>query len=140
MKKPALVFAIKCSVILFFAACTSLNKLAVSKSISEQLVNKPTWKVNCFSNASIDKTCIFEDYTFSFDATGKVVASKGKEVIEGHWLEDNISNTITISFNNSNTVLDHLNDFWNINTVSDAGISFEKTGEKDTERFLITSL
>jgi hypothetical protein len=140
MKKPFLLFALKCSVIIYFAACTHIDKLAVTKSVSEQLVNKTAWKVNCFSNASDDNTCVFEGYAFSFDASGKVTATKNGEAIEGNWLEDNISKTITISFKNSNTVLNELNNYWNITSVSDGGISFEKKDAKDSDKIYITSL
>ena len=140
MKKPTLLFALKCSVIIYFAACTSIDKLAVSKSVSQQLTTKGNWKVNCFGNATNDNTCIFEGYSFNFDASGKVMASKNGTTIKGNWLEDNISKTITISFAGSNTVLNELNDYWNITNVTDAGISFEKTNQQDTEKFYITAL
>ena len=140
MKKPFLLFALKCTVIVYFAACTSIEKLAVSKSVTDQLVNKAAWKVNCFGNATSDNTCIFEGYAFSFDASGKVIASKDGKTIEGHWLENNISKTVTISFNNANPVLNELSNYWNISSITDAGISFEKSGNKDNEKFYITAL
>ena len=140
MKKPFLLFALKCSVIVYFAACTRIDKLAVSSSVSEQLINKTAWKVNCFGNATSDNTCIFVGYTFNFDASGKVTATKNGTAIEGHWLENNISNTITISFKNSNAVLNELSDYWNISTVTNAGISFEKNDTKDSEKIYITAL
>ena len=140
MKKPFLLFALKCSVIVYFAACTHIDKLAVSKSVSEQLESKTAWKVNCFSNAANDNTCVFEGYAFSFDASGKVIATKNSTCIEGNWLEDNISKTITISFKNSNSVLDELNNYWHITSISDAGISFEKNDTKDADKIYITAL
>ena len=139
MKKPFLLFALKCSVIVYFAACTSIDKLAVSKSVTDQLVNKTAWKVNCFGNATNDNTCIFEGYAFRFDASGKVIASKDGKTIEGHWLENNISKTVTISFNNANPVLNELSNYWNITSITDAGISFEKNNN-NSEKFYITSL
>lgn len=140
MKKPFLLFALKCSVIVYFAACTRIDKLAVSNSVSEQLISKTAWKVNCFGNATSDNTCIFEGYSFNFDASGKVTATKNGTAIEGHWLEDNISKTITISFKNSNPVLNELNDYWNISSITNAGISFEKNDTRDAEKIYITAL
>ena len=140
MKKPVLVFALKCAVIIYFAACTNIDKLGVSKSVTQQLVTNASWKVNCYSNTTTDNTCIFEGYSFNFNNDGKVTASKDGTTIKGHWLEDNIAKTITITFNNSNTVLNELNDYWNITAVSDKGISFEKISNKDTEKFYITAL
>jgi hypothetical protein len=139
MKKPVLFFALKCSVIIYFAACTSIQEYGISKSIT-QLVIRGNWKVNCYSNANVDNTCNFKDYSFTFNASGSVVAIKDGVSFTGHWIEDNIAKKITISFKNSNAVLNELNDYWYITSVTDAGISFEKTTTQDTEKFYITAL
>ena len=139
MKKPVLLFALKCSVIVYFAACTNIQTLSVSPSVTK-LVTKGTWKVNCYSNANTDNTCNFQDYTFTFQPSGSVTAVKDGISYTGSWLEDNISKKITINFNNSNAVLNELTDYWNITAISDAGISFEKTTDVDTEKFYITAL
>jgi hypothetical protein len=139
MKKPVLLFALKCSVIIYFAACTSINEYGISKSIT-QLVTKGNWKVNCYSNANIDNTCNFKDYSFTFSPSGSVVAVKDGVSFTGHWIEDNISKKITISFKNCNAVLNELNDYWDITAVTDDGISFEKTNLQNTEKFYITAL
>ncbi|MGG9964295.1 hypothetical protein [Ferruginibacter sp. SUN106] len=132
MKKPFLLFALKCSVIVYFAACTSIDQLAVSNSITDKLTTKGAWKVNCFGNATNDNTCVFEGYAFAFDASGKVVASKDGNTIEGHWLEDNISKTITISFKDSNNPFgQRLNTQWSINTVDKSSISL-KSDNRET--------
>lgn len=139
MKKPALLFALKCSVIIYFAACTNIQDFGVSNSVTK-LVTKGNWKVNCYSNSNADNTCNFKDYTFTFDASGKVFAVKDGISYTGNWLEDNISKKITINFNKSNAILDELNDYWDITAISDAGISFEKITDLDTEKFYITAL
>jgi hypothetical protein len=139
MKKPALLFALKCSVIVYFAACTSIDTLSVSPSITS-LVTRGTWKVNCYSNDRADNTCNFKDYTFTFDASGKVTAVKNGISFTGHWIEDNISKKVTINFNNNNAVLNDLNNYWDITSISGTGISFEKASDRDTEKFYITSL
>ena len=139
MKKPVLLFALKCSVIVYFAACTNIQQIGVSNSVSE-LVTKGTWKVNCYDNAHIDNTCIFEGYSFSFDASGKVTASKNGISFEGNWIEDNISKKITLSFQNSNSVLSELNNHWNIESISDKGLTFENSTGKDSEKLYISSL
>ena len=140
MKKPFLLFALKCSVIIYFAACTSIDKLGASKTITQQLVTKSAWKVNCFGNTTSDNTCIFEGYTFNFNASGKVTASKNGTVIEGNWLEDNISNKITLNFKNQSSALSQLNYYWNIASINDAGITFEKSTDQDSEKLYITAL
>jgi hypothetical protein len=139
MKKPRLLFALKCSIIIYFAACTSIEKLAVTQSVTK-LVTKGQWKVNCYSNSNTDNTCNFKDYTFTFDAYGRVTAVKDGISFTGNWIEDNISKKITLSFNKSNIVLNELNNYWDITSISDAGISFEKNSEKDNQKFYITSL
>jgi hypothetical protein len=58
----------------------------------------------------------------------------------GHWIEDNIAKKITISFKNSNVVLNELNNYWDIASITNAGISFKKTNHQDTEKFYITVL
>jgi hypothetical protein len=132
MKKPFLLFALKCSVIVYFAACTSIDQLAISKSVTNQLTTKGTWKVNCFGNASSDNTCVFEGYAFAFNASGKVVATKDGNAIEGHWLEDNISKTITISFKNSNNPFgQRLNTQWSIDNIDKSSISL-KSNNRET--------
>jgi hypothetical protein len=139
MKKPVLLFALKCSVIVYFAACTNIQQIGVSSSVSE-LVTKGNWKVNCYDNANIDNTCIFEGYSFSFEASGKVTASKNGVSFEGNWIEDNISKKVTLSFQNSNSVLSELNNRWNIESISDKGLTFENNTGKDSEKLYISSL
>lgn len=140
MKKPVLLFALKCSVIIYFAACTNIEKFSVSDAVSQQLISKGSWKVNCYDNASIDNTCAFEGYSFSFDAYGKVTASKNGISIEGNWLEDNISKKITISFTKDHPALSQLNDHWNISSINADGITFENNTDQDAEKLYITAL
>lgn len=139
MKKPVLLFALKCSVIIYFAACTNIQNFGVSNSVTK-LITKGNWKVNCYSNSNTDNTCNFKDYSFTFAASGNVIAVKDGISYTGNWLEDNISKKITINFNKSNAILDELNDYWDITAISNAGISFEKISDLDTEKFYITAL
>ena len=137
MKKPFLVFALKCSVIIYFAAFSSIDKFAVSRSVTQQIVDKGYWKVNCFGNPASDNNALFEDYAFSFEASGKVTASKNGALIEGQWLEDNISKTITISFNNNTPFEQKLNTKWHINAIDNASISLKSDA---SETLLISKL
>lgn len=139
MKKPLLLFSLKCAVIVYFAACSGIDSFTTAKSITPQ-VTKGNWKVNCYSNTQTDNTCIFEGYTFTFEPTGKVIAVKGSNSFEGNWLEDNINKNITISFKNSGTALDELNSYWNIAAIKDGEISFEKKEGNATDKLYITSL
>ena len=135
MRKPFLLFALKCSVIIYFAAFSSIDKFAVSRSVTQQIVDKGYWKVNCFGNPASDNNSLFEDYAFSFDASGKVTATKNGTSIEGHWLEDNISRSITISFNDNTPFEQKLNTKWYINAIDNASISLKN----DTRETLLIS-
>ncbi|MEI7735602.1 MAG: hypothetical protein WCI49_09045 [Ferruginibacter sp.] len=139
MKKPVLLFALKCSVIFYCVAFTNIHHIGVSNSVSE-LVTRSTWKVNCFDNATTDNTCIFEGYSFSFDASGKVIASKDGINMEGSWLEDNISKKISLSFSGADAALLQLNNHWNIENISEKGITFENNTDNTSEKLLITAL
>ena len=139
MKKPVLLFALKCSVIIYFAAFTNIQHIGVSNSVSD-LVTKSTWKVNCFDNATADNTCIFEGYSFSFDASGKVTASKNGISAQGSWLEDNISKKISLSFTGADAALLQLNNRWDIANISEKGITFENKTDKALEKLFITAL
>ncbi len=139
MKKPFLLFSLKCAVIVYFAACSGIDSFTTAKSVTPQ-VTKGNWKVNCYSNIQTDNTCIFEGYTFTFDPTGKVTAVKGNNIVEGNWLEDEINKKVTISFKNSGTALDELNEYWNIAAIKDGEISFEKKEGNSTDKLYITAL
>lgn len=139
MKKPVLLFALKCTVIIYFAACSGIDSFTTSKSVTPQ-VTKGNWKVNCFSNTAIDNTCIFDGYSFTFEPTGKVIAVKNGTTVEGNWLEDDINKKITISFKNSGTALDQLSDYWNVASIQDGQISFEKKEGNETDKLYITAL
>ncbi len=139
MKKPTLLFALQCAVIVYFAACSSIEKIGATKSITQQVI-KGSWKVNCFSNNTTDNTCNFKDYVFTFNPNGIVTATKDGINYTGGWIEDYIEQKITISFKGSNTILSGLNNYWNITAVTDAGISFEKSSHMSNEKFYITAL
>ena len=139
MKKPTFLFALKCAVIVYFAACTNIEKIGATKSITQQ-VTKGSWKVNCFSNATTDNTCNFKDYTFTFNPNGSVTALKNGATYTGSWIEDHIAQKITISFTGTNAVLAGLNNHWDITSLTDAGISFEKNNTGSNQKFYITAL
>jgi hypothetical protein len=140
MKKPLLLFAIKCTVIVYCAAFTNIEKLTVSKAVTQQLVTKFNWKVNCYDNANTDNTCIFDGYAFAFNETGKVTATKNNITFEGNWLEDNFSKKITLHFKSINPALNQLNNSWSISSMNDTEITFENTTTPDKEKLYITAL
>lgn len=139
MKKPVLLFAIKCSVILYFAACTGINEYAEAESVTPH-VTLGTWKVNLFIEAEHDKTPAFEGYSLTFEPNGKIIATKDHKRYTGNWAEDNIQNRITINLNTKDPALTKLNNYWNISTITSAGLSFQNAEDPSSGWLQITSL
>ncbi len=139
MKKPILLFAIKCSVILYFAACTGINEYTSAVSATPH-VTIGTWKVSLFIDSQNDKTTAFDGYTLIFEPTGKIVAYKNREIITGSWAEDDISKKLTISLNTKDPALAKLNNYWTIASITNSGLSFQNTENPSSGWLQITSL
>ena len=139
MKKPLLLFALKCTVIVYFAACTSIQNYTIAKSATP-IVTKGAWKVNLFMDANNDKTNDFAGYSFTFNMSGDLKASRNGIDINGNWAEDNVSKRITIDFGTADHALVKLNDFWNISAISDANVNLESSDRSATDRLNIATL
>lgn len=124
MKKPFLLFALKCAVILYFAACTSIDDYTVAKAASP-VVTKGTWKVNLYADANNDKTNDFAGYTFTFSISGDVKVTRNGVDINGNWAEDHISKRVTLNLGSTDPVLVRLNNYWTILDVSNAQVDFQ---------------
>lgn len=139
MKKPILLFAIKCSVILYFAACTGIDKYTTAVSATSHVI-KGAWKVNLFTQAKNDRTPELAGYTFTFEADGKIIASKNGAQITGNWAEDDILKRITINLGTKDPALTKLNDYWNISDITGSGLSFQNAEDPLNGRLQITCL
>ena len=139
MKSPLIIFALKCSVILYFAACTGINEYASSVSATPQ-ITKGAWKVDLFTEAENDQTTNLKGYTLTFEPTGKITATKNGEKITGNWAEDDILKIITINLDTKDAVLAKLNYSWSISKISKAALSFKNTDDPSNGRLQITSL
>ncbi|MCB0708819.1 MAG: hypothetical protein KDC15_05460 [Chitinophagaceae bacterium] len=139
MKKPLLIFALKCSVILYFAACTGINDYGNTVSATSK-VTKGTWKINLFTQGQQNETNQFSNCILKFDPSGKLSIIKNGQTITGNWIEDNIMQRITISLNTNDAVLTRLNDYWNISKISKSGISFRGNQNSVNDRLEITNL
>jgi hypothetical protein len=139
MKKPILLFTIKCSIILYFAACTSINDYTTAVSATP-IVTQGEWKINLFIESQNDETNVFDGYTLTFEPSGKIIAKKNGQKISGNWSEDDISRRITINLDTKNPALAKLNSNWSISNVSNAGVSFENTKNPSKGWLQITSL
>ena len=139
MKNSILLFSIKCSVILYFAACTGIDQYTTAISATPQVI-KGTWKVTLFTKATNDETTEFAGYCLTFEPTGKIIASKNGKQVTGNWAEDEILKRITINLDTKDPSLAKLNDYWTISNISKSGLSFESAENTSTERLQITSL
>lgn len=139
MKKPLLIFALKCSVILYFAACTGINDYRNTVSATSK-VTKGTWKINLFTQGQQNETNQFSNCIISFDPSGKITINKNGQTVTGNWIEDNIMQRITISLNTNDAALTKLNDYWNISKISKSGISFRGNQNSVNDRLEITNL
>lgn len=139
MKKPFLLFTLKCCVILYFAACTGINNYTVSVAATPH-VTKGTWKVNHFISTGTDEAYQLNGYNLRFSASGKITAQKNSEVITGNWSEDEIEKRITISLDTKDPALEKLNRYWDISTATDNSIQLKDTENGSGGRLQITSL
>lgn len=138
MKKPLLIFALKCSVILYFAACTGINEYNNTVSATPH-VTKGTWKINLFTENQHDETAEFSNCILKFEPSGKITVSKNGELITGNWIEDNILKRITINLDTHDAALAKLNDYWNIAKINKAGLSFRGNQNSVNNRLEITN-
>jgi hypothetical protein len=139
MKKPIFLFVLKCSVILYFAACTSINKYTTAVSATPHITNG-TWKVNLFIESQNDNTTVFDGYTLQFEPNGKLTAVKGSQKITGNWAEDDISKKLSISLYTKDAALAKLSDYWTISSISNTGLSFQNAKDPSGGWLQITSL
>lgn len=139
MKSPLLLFALKCSVILYFAACSGITDYTTAVSATP-LVTKGTWKIDLFVEANKDQTRDLSGYSLTFDPSGKIKATKEGKEINGNWSEDDILKRITISLDTNDPQLIMLNNYWNISSVSKKGVLLQNTENPSAGRLQLTSL
>jgi len=139
VKSPFLIFALKCSVILYFAACTGINEYTTAVSATPN-VTKGQWKVNLFEDANKNLSKDLTGYTLTFIPSGKIIAVKNGQVINGNWSEDEILKRMTIDLDTNDPNLKKLNDQWNVSVVTKTGVSLQNTKNPTTGRLQITSL
>jgi hypothetical protein len=139
MKKPILLFTIKCSVILYFAACTGIDKITTAISATPH-VTRGAWKINLYTESKNDKTATFDGCMLTFEPTGKIVAYKNGEKITGNWAEDEILKRISINLDTKDPALAKLNNYWNISNISKWQVSFQNNEHPQENKLQITSL
>ena len=128
MKKPFLLFSLKCAVILYFAACTSIEDYTVTQAATP-VITQGAWKVNLFSASNSNQTNIFDGYNFTFTTAGDLVAVKNGVEVKGNWAEDHFSKSININLTTSDPTLEKLNSYWKISTISTGQVEFQNSGD-----------
>ena len=139
MKKPILLFAIKCSVILYFAACTGIDKMTTAISATPR-VTKGAWKINLYTESQHDETARFDGCMLTFEPSGKIIAYKNGQKITGNWAEDDILKRISINLDTKDPALSKLNTYWNIASISKWQLSFQNHKDPQATQLQITSL
>ena len=138
MKKPFLLFALKAAVILYFAACTSIDNYTTGKSASP-IVTKGIWKIDLFNVSQNDKTSELSGYTFTFNSSGTLKANKNGVDVIGNWFEDDIANRITIDLGTTDPALSKINGHWDVRNISNAALEFRDNNAAD-EKLNLTLL
>ena len=139
MKKPILLFTIKCSVILYFAACTGIDKITTAKSATPHVI-RGAWKINLYTESKNDETATFDGCMLTFEPTGKIIAYKNGEKTTGNWAEDEILKRISINLDTKDPALAKLNNYWNISTISKWQVSFQNNDHPQKNKLQIISL
>ncbi|MBK7432852.1 MAG: hypothetical protein IPI66_02465 [Chitinophagaceae bacterium] len=127
MKKPFLLFTIKCAVILYFAACTSIEDYTVAQAATPVII-KGAWKVNLFLDTNNDQTNDFAGYSFTFTSSGDIKAVKNGIEVNGNWAEDQFSKSVNINLSTGDPALVRLNNYWKISSVSNGQVDLMNNG------------
>lgn len=128
MKKPFLLFTLKCAVILYFAACTSIEDYTVTQAATP-VITHGAWKVNLFVATSGDQTNEFSGYNFCFTTAGDVKVVKNGVEVDGNWAEDHFSKSINLNLVTSDPVLAKLNNYWKISAISYGQVELQNNSD-----------
>jgi len=139
MKKPFLLFALKAAVILYFAACTSIDHYTTGRTATP-IVTKGIWKVNFYKEADNNLTNDLAGYTFTFNSSGTLTASKNGIDINGNWFEDDFANRINIDLGATDPSLEKINGHWNIKDLGNARVEFQENNNNSEEKLNISML
>ncbi|TSA43248.1 MAG: hypothetical protein D4R55_01220 [Chitinophagaceae bacterium] len=138
MKKPMLLFVLKYTVIVYFAACTSIQNFTTVKSATAVITRAP-WKVNLYTVDRQDQTQELEGYTLNFKNSGELVVSKDGVDIKGNWSEGNESNRIRIDVGQADKNLKKLNNYWLISEISNNKVAFTGSPAANSDRLNIAT-
>ncbi len=138
MKSPLLIFALKCSAILYFTTCTGINEFATAVSATPN-VTKGVWKVSLCKDANTDLSTDLSEYSLLFKPDGTIVVKGNEAETTGNWSEDEISNKMKITLETSDPCLKKLNNNWTVSKVSKTSITLQNNNT-DESRLQLASL
>jgi archaellum component FlaF (FlaF/FlaG flagellin family) len=133
MKKPSVIFILKCTAILYLSAFTNIDMFTKGKAATP-LITKGNCKVQVLGQDE------FTAFTFTFNANGTVTAKKDNVQINGLWMEDNIDNKINIRFNTFNPTIQKLNNRWLIKEVTQNQLLIQSNESSNASFVTIASL
>ncbi len=133
------MFALKFAVILYFAACTSIDHYTIGKTVTP-VVTRGVWKVDLLKGANKGKSNDLSGYTFTFNSSGILTASKNGVDVTGNWFEDDITNRMTIKLDGTDPSLTKLNAHWNIREISNEAVQLQDDNSANNEKLDITML
>ena len=144
MKTNFLKLALVFSMVLTFTSCSKDDSSNASSTPNEtsadqttQVAESGTWRITSFIDSGQDETSDFTGYSFSFNADGLLLATKGNETITGSWsVSDDSSNSSSDDDGNStddddfniffavseDSKFEDLNDDWDFISVSSSKI------------------
>lgn len=131
MKKPFLLFALKCSIIFYFAACTGLEDYTADKSATP-IVTGGTWVINEYLDPNNNSHNDFEGYSFTFNAGGNLTVKKDGVYTNGNWSEDDISKKMAIDLRSADPLLARLSQHWKITHVTNKKIQLQQLSTHHT--------
>lgn len=90
--KKEIKYYVLIATMIFMAACTSddnengnPNDLSGQINEIENMAGSGSWVVASFIDSGVDETNDFNDYVFTFNPEGTIVASNGANQVEGTW-------------------------------------------------------
>lgn len=104
----------------------------------EELINGHDWKISFYSDKSKVETDDYSEYIFSFESTGKIIASNDEDIFAGRWKEgyDDSKSKFFISFDKPYE-LEEISEDWEIISTSDKKLElYHKSGKDGHESFL----
>jgi hypothetical protein len=138
MKSPAILFMLKCSIIIYCTAFIDTSKFTTANTTSNY-ITKGSWKIEVISNSANYPSINFNAFTFTFNNNGVVTVKKDDFVAQGSWLEHDITKQININFGNQHPALADLNNLWQVANITKTHIKFINQNKVSKKQLFFTA-